>query len=248
MNIQHKLTMQMALFFLIIFIIFGTIIIKEKKNIIFLPKIKNSLNEYLTTNYNSLNIKTGQIKNKGNKFTMKVTDKTNNHLYFYITYYNKQITDTYKEDYEEGKTFLNYLNKKIETIVKDKTNQTVKININNTYNNFSPKVKELLIKEENLETLRIYTLEKEITTSWEEKEITNSITTTMTTLEQENITPKNYTFVITDLHDITKSIKIYNITTKNIENNNLSIIINDIINNKQTDILSENNITYEYLN
>lgn len=248
MKEQHKLTMQMSLFFLIIFVVFGTIIIKEKQNILFLPKIENTMKEYLANNYAALNLKTDNVKIKDNKFTMKVMDKTNNNLYFYVTYQNKEITDTYEKDYEEGKTFLTYLNKKIEQNIKDKTNQTYKVKINNTYNNFSSKVKNTLLKEENLESLRIYTLEKEITTSWDHLTITNELTTIMTTLEKDNITPKNYTFVITDKNDITKSVKINNITIKNIENNNLSIIINDIINNNRTNILRENNITYEYLN
>lgn len=248
MKEQHKLTMQMALFFLIIFVVFGTIVVKEKQNILFLPKIENSMKEYLSANYASLNLKTTDVKIKNNKFTMKVMDEVNNNLYFYVTYQNKEITDTYEEDYEKGKTYLTYLNKKIENNIKNKTNQTYKVTINNTYDNFSTKVKDTLKKEENIESLRIYTLEKDLTTTWEPQTITNELTIIITTLEQENITPKNYTFIITSKDDITKSVKINNITIKNIENNNLSIIINDIINNNKTSILSENNITYEYLN
>lgn len=248
MKEQHKLTIQMAFFFLIIFVIFGTIILKEKQDILFLPKIETKLNEYLTTNYSSLNLKTSKIKSKNNKFTMKVMNPTNNNLYFYITYHNKKITDTYEKDYQEGNTLINYLNKEIEKIIKEKTNDSYKVKINNTYDNFSSKIKETLLKEEKLESLKIYTLEKELTTSWDSQTITKTISTIMTTLETENITPKNYTFIINDKNDITKSVKITNLTTKSIENNNLSIIINDIINDNKTSILSENNITYEYLN
>lgn len=248
MKEQHKLTIQMAFFFLIIFVIFGTIILKEKQDILFLPKIETKLNEYLTTNYSSLNLKTSKIKSKNNKFTMKVMNPTNNNLYFYITYHNKKITDTYEKDYQEGNTLINYLNKEIEKIIKEKTNDSYKVKINNTYDNFSSKIKETLLKEEKLESLKIYTLEKELTTSWDSQTITKTISTIMTTLETENITPKNYTFIINDKDDITKSVKITNLTTKSIENNNLSIIINDIINDNKTSILSENNITYEYLN
>lgn len=248
MKEQHKLTIQMAFFFLIIFVIFGTIILKEKQDILFLPKIETKLNKYLTTNYSSLNLKTSKIKSKNNKFTMKVMNPTNNNLYFYITYHNKKITDTYEKDYQEGNTLINYLNKEIEKIIKEKTNDSYKVKINNTYDNFSSKIKETLLKEEKLESLKIYTLEKELTTSWDSQTITKTISTIMTTLKAENITPKNFTFIINDKNDITKSVKITNLTTKSIENNNLSIIINDIINDNKTSILSENNITYEYLN
>lgn len=248
MNTQNKLTMQMAIFFLIVFVLFGTIIVYEKKNELFLPKIENSINEYINENYSSLELKKEEIKIEDNTFIMKVMNKTNNNLYFYITYSNKKIKDTYQEDYEEGKTIINYLNNKLQKEIKDKTNLTCTISINNSYNNFSSKVKELLLEEKNIESLKIYTLETEIYSSWDYISITNKITDIMTTLEKNNITPKNYTIVVTDLNDITKSVKITNLTNKLIENNNLSIIINDIINNNNTSILNENEITYEYLN
>lgn len=248
MNTQNKLTMQMAIFFLIVFVLFGTIVVYEKKNELFLPKIENSINEYINENYSSLELKKEEIKIEDNTFTMKVMNKENNNLYFYITYSDKKIKDTYQEDYEEGKSIINYLNNKIQKEIKDKTNLTCTISINNTYNNFSVKVKEQLLKEKNIETLKIYTLETEIYSQWDYISITNKITDTMTTLENNNITPKNYTIIVTDQTDITKSVKITNLTEELIKNNNLPIIINDIINNNKTSILSENKITYEYLN
>ena len=45
---------------------------------------------------------------------MKVMNKTNENLYFYITYYKKEITDTYQKDYIEGNSFIPYINKQIE--------------------------------------------------------------------------------------------------------------------------------------
>ena len=36
MNEGKKLTIQMAFFFLIVFVLFGTIIVKEKQNVLFL--------------------------------------------------------------------------------------------------------------------------------------------------------------------------------------------------------------------
>lgn len=248
MNEKIKLTIQMAIFFFIIFTIFSIIIIKEKTTNLLLPKIELKLNDYIMENYNDLDIKKGKTIIENNAYRMKVMNKTNNNLYFYISYSNKKISDTYKKDYVEGKTILEHSNKLIEKIITKKTNITCNIKINNTYNNFSDKVKELILEEKNLESLKIYTLETEISSTWDKTSITSSITNIMTTLEKEKITPKNYTITITDKKDITKSVKITNLTTQNIENNNLDIIINDIINNEKTNILSENKITYEYLN
>ena len=54
MNEQQKLTFKMALFFLIIFVFFGVIIVKEKLNVIFLPKVEKIFDEYLQDNYTSI--------------------------------------------------------------------------------------------------------------------------------------------------------------------------------------------------
>ena len=244
MNEAKKLTIQMSIFFLIIFVTLGTIIIKEKSTILFLPKIENSLNTYIKENYNDIEFEKSKVTYKNNTYSIKLMNKENNNLYFYITYSNKKITDTYQDDYVEGKSLITHLNSKIENIILNKIDKTYKVSINNTYNNFSDKVQEKLIKEENLESLKIYTLETNITTTWDTTSITNEITTLITNLEENNITPKNYTITITDSSDITQSVKITNLT----KNDNLNLIISDIINNEKTSILDENNITYEYLN
>lgn len=248
MNEARKLTMQMAIFFLIILVTFGTIIVKEKSSTLFLPKIENSLNNYIKENYNDLELEKEKITFKNNAYTMKVTNQKNKNHYFYIAYSNKKITDTYQTDYIEGKSLLNNLNTSLKNTIYEKTNITCTIEIINTLDMFSDKIKELLLSEKEVESLKIYTLKTEITTPWNSQSITENITTLMTNLEEKNITPKNYTIILTDQTDITKSVKISNLTTNNLKNDNLSTIINDIINNEKTSILTENNITYEYLN
>lgn len=244
MNEAKKLTLQMSIFFMIIFVVLSTIIIKEKSNIIFLPKIENSLNNYIEKNYKDLELDKSKIIYKNNQYKIKLMNKNNNNLYFYIKYSNKKITDTYQKDYVEGQSLINHLNKKIEKTILEKTNNKYKVIINNTYNNFSSQVKEKLLNEENIESLKIYTLEIEVSTVWDTTSILNKITNIINELENNSIIPKNYTIIINDIKDITKSVKINNLT----KNNDLNLIINDIINNKETSILSENKITYEYLN
>lgn len=247
MNEGKKLTIQMALFFLVVFVLLGTIVIKEKQNILFLPKIENSLINYLSENYNELNLNKENVIEKNNTFSMKVTNPTNKNHYFYINYSNKKITDTYKTDYLEGKTLLTHLSNKLEKEIQEKTKKKYKVTFDNTLNNYSDKVKEKILNED-INTLKIYTIEKEIATSWEYQTITNNITDIMTTLEKEQFTPKNYTITITNIDDITISVKINNLKSTLINNDTLSIIINDIISNNNTSILKENKITYEYLN
>ena len=248
MSEQNKLTMQMAIFFLIVFVSFGTLVVKEKQNILFKPKIENSINEYISNNYNDLDLKKSEVKIENNKFIMKVMNKTNENLYFYITYYKKEITDTYQKDYIEGNSLIPYINKQIENKINNIYSVNAKVTITNTLDNYSSQIKEKLLKEDKLENLKIYNLELEISTLWNNESITNKISDIMTTLEQKKITPKNYTIIVTNPTDITQSVKINNLTTKCLENNNLTIIINDIINNNNTDILKTYDISYEYLN
>ena len=247
MNEGQKLTLQMAIFFLISFVLLGTLVIKEKQNILFLPKIETSITNYITKKYNELDISKSKVIEKDNIFKMKVYSNKNKNHYFYITYANKNITDTYKTDYLEGKTILNHLSNKLEKDIEKKTNKKYEISFDNTLNNYSNKVQNKIL-EENINTLKIYTAEKEIATTWDIYTITKKISNTMTTLEKNNFTPKNYTITITNINDITNSIKIYNLKSSLLENNKLHIIINDIINNNQSSIIKENKITYEYLN
>ncbi|MBQ3511041.1 MAG: hypothetical protein IJA30_01945 [Bacilli bacterium] len=247
MNEGKKLTIQMALFFLVTFVLFGTIIIKEKQNIIFLPKIENSISKYMNDTYQDLSLEKDKVTEENNVFTMKVKNIKNKNHYFYIKYSNKKITDTYKTDYLEGKTILNHLSTKLEKDIYKETNITYKVSFDNKFNNYSEKVQKLLL-EENIKTLKVYTIEKEITTSWEINNITKTISDTMTTLEKKQFTPKNYTFIITNEKDITQSIKINNLKSSLINENKLQTIISDIISNNKSSILTENKITYEYLN
>lgn len=247
MNEGKKLTLQMAFFFLVVFVLFGTIIIKEKQNILFLPKIENSITNYISENYTELELEKETISEKNDIFSMKVKNPKNKNHYFYITYSNKKISDTYKTDYLEGKTLLTHLSNKLEKDIENKTNKKYEVTFDNTLNNYSEKVQAQLL-EENISSLKIYTVAKEIVTEWNQPTILNKITDIMTTPENEAFTPKNYTITITNIDDITQSVKITNLKSSLIKNDNLSIIINDIINNKETSILTENKITYEYLN
>lgn len=244
MNEGKKLTIQMALFFLVTFVLFGTIIIKEKQNIIFLPKIENSISKYMNDTYQDLSLEKDKVTEENNVFTMKVKNIKNKNHYFYIKYSNKKITDTYKTDYLEGKTILNHLSTKLEKDIYKETNITYKVSFDNKFNSYSEKVQKLLL-EENIKTLKVYTIEKEITTSWEINNITKTISDTMTTLEKKQFTPKNYTFIITNEKDITQSIKINNLKSSLINENKLQTIISDIISNNKSIILTENKITYE---
>ena len=78
MKQQQKLTFSMALFFLIVFVIFGTIILNEKKELLFMSKIEDKLNTYLEVNYNELkNTTTTSISFKNKAYVMTVKSNQN---------------------------------------------------------------------------------------------------------------------------------------------------------------------------
>lgn len=159
---KNSLIIGRAIFTLFIIIAFGLIIVNEKGGKIFLPKATNKINTYIDENYNQIKeeIAIENIDYKNRTFTAKIISKQNKNLFFYITYKNKKIQDTYQKDYIEGKSILTYLNKKIEKEINDKTNIEYKVHEISTLDKYTDNVKEQIIKEENLLSLRYYYLEK----------------------------------------------------------------------------------------
>ena len=131
MSKKNRLVLSRALFMLIIIVSFGLIIVKEKGSILFAPKVKRKINEYINENYSEIknDIKTNELEYINNKFIMKITSNINDNYYFYI-YYNKgNINDTYISDYLEGKTLLNNIEKQLYDNIKNKTNEECKVKI-----------------------------------------------------------------------------------------------------------------------
>ncbi len=251
MNSKKGLLLGRGIFIIIVIVSLGLIVINENGGELFIEKANKKIDNYIEANFqttiNSFN--TEKTKYKNTIYSRKITSKKNKNHYFYINYDKKEVTDTYKKDYEEGKTILNYLNKKIEKEIKKKTKETCKVFPVGKLNNYSEKVQERIIKEEDLLELKYYYIEKElIIDKWNKKDITIEIEKLIKTMKNNNITPKYYVITITSKEDITKSIEITNITEDFINLNNKEEIINNILEDKETNILKENKITYKYNN
>ena len=159
MNKQRRLLYGQALFTILIMVSLTLIIINEKKNIILIPKIEKKIDSYIEENYNDLkNINKSKITIKNNKYIVKISSKKNKNLYFYITYSNNKITDTYKKDYLEGKTLLNKIEKNLEEDIFNKINIKSKVIIDNKLNNYTDQIKEKIIKED-IKEIKIYNIE-----------------------------------------------------------------------------------------
>lgn len=251
MNKQKKLQVERGIFAFIIFVIFGVIITTEKMGGILIPKVTKKMNNYVDEKYEKekKNFTFDKVTFKNTTYTMKVKSIDNEHHYFYINYYAKKITDTYKEDYIEGKNLLDYLSKNIKKEILNKTNYNCDISITSKLNEYTDIVRDRIIKEDNLLELKFFKVKKEfIIKEWNEEYINNQIIKFLNKFKENNITPKSYTIIITNKEDITKSIEINNITEEFIENSSSKEIISDIINDKKSDLLKENKITYKYLN
>ena len=249
MNKQRRLLYGQALFTILIMVSLTLIIINEKKNIILIPKIEKKIDSYIEEKYNDLkNINKSKITIKNNKYIVKISSEKNKNLYFYITYSNNKITDTYKKDYLEGKTLLNKIEKNLEEDIFNKINIKSKVIIDNKLNNYTDQIKEKIIKED-IKEIKIYNIETSTNINkWNENDITNNINTIINKIYSNNYNPKSISITITNNEDITESYKIKNLNKDFINNKSNTQIINDIINNKETNLLKENNISFDKLN
>lgn len=251
MDKYKKLNIARGVFAFIIFVAFGIIVCTEKGGDLLIPKVKEKLNEYITTNYTSIVNDTIQdeITYKDKTFTMKIYDKTNKNHYFYITYDNGKITDTYQEDYIKGKSLLNEIKNTLEKEIYNKTKIEAKVNILSSLDEYTSRVQNLILKEDNLEGLKFYTLSINIDLrTWDEVSASKEITDMLNTFIKYNINPKSYIITINNLKEITESIEIKNIDNDFINNEYKEQILSDIINNKKSDLLDEYNITFKHLN
>lgn len=249
MSSKNSLIIGRAIFLMFIIISLGLIIMNEKGGELFKNKISDKVQEYLQSNYSSLNVIQDTMTYQNNTFTQKITSKSNKNLYFYISYKNKEIKDTYKKDYQEGTTLLTYLNKKLEEEIEDKTNITCKVSSISNLNDYTDKVQERIIKEDNLLELKYYYIEKEfVIKDWNKEVIAEEITNLIKIMSENKITPKYYVISIIKKDDITTSIKIKNITEDFINLENKEEIIQSIIEEKDNELLKENKITVEYEN
>lgn len=251
MKERNRLTIQMSLLFLIVFVTFGVIIVTEKLSPLKIPKITEKITNYFNSNYKEIvqNTKLNNVEYKNLKYQVKVINKKNNNHYFYIYYENKNISDTYKKDYVEGKSIITYQENLIKKNIKSKTGTNFKVQIPKKLNEYTDSIQEDILNSKNPEQLKIYTIEANITVSkFDTKNIVNTIKFLNNNLINKKITPKKYTFIITDPEDSTNAVKIENLTSEIIASNNITDIIDNIIKKKKSNLLNTYDIKYEYLN
>ncbi|MBQ8131691.1 MAG: hypothetical protein IJ193_04290 [Bacilli bacterium] len=245
MKEQNKLTLQMSLLFFVVFVFFGVVIVNEKLSPLKIPKITERIEIYLKDNYEEEldQLELDKVQYKNLRYEAKVKNKDNSKLYFKVMYENKKITDTYKKDYLEGRTLIKSKEKEIQNNIKKVTKAVYKIQLDklNTYKESEQKE---LITNKKPETLRLYNLEANVSVEkLKEENIINVIQIVNTNASEKNINPRTYTFKI---KSDKKTLCIKNIPYEVIESEELNTIINDIITKKESKLLTQYNIEYEY--
>lgn len=249
MKKQKKLLFARNIFFFFIIMIFTIIIMSEKKDTILIPKATKKIASYIEDKYNKDEFKLGSVSYKNNKYAMKVSSKDNNNRFFYIYYTKTGITDSYQEDYIEGKSFLSNLKKDLEKSIKSIVNTKVTVEIPTTLDQYTDAVRERILNEDNLLELKFYIIKEELfIKEWNPIEIEKQIEQCITKYTNSNITPKSFTIIINNDNEITESIEINNLTTDFINNPSKIEIINDILNDNNSILLKTNKISYVYKN
>ncbi len=253
MRQDKKLLLGMMLLFFITFVFLGTLVATEKLAPYYTDKIKIKMEEYLNKNYTEEvnNLKLGKITYKAQIYKAKVINKKNKNLYFIITYQNKEIKDTYKKDYLEGKTILSKLEHTLEQKIKNNLDINATITFPLTLNKYMNTTKEKIINN-SLDEINIYNINLTINSSLTEQDNYNLVMEIKNIIEKIhsiNINPNYYTIKLKSKKQ-NRSLTIKNLTDKTLEQENLTQIINYImIENEdkiENNIIKENNIKYEY--
>lgn len=247
MDKRNKLTLSMGIFYMLVILLLGLIIINEKKKDLLIPHIQKKIDNYIEEKYNDQKdeFNYSKIKRYGDKYSIKVSNKKNKDLYFKIIYNKNKISDTYKKDYYNGKTLNKsiekYLNNMLEEKKKNNKNlyNRYKIVYNTDFNNCTTYVKNNLLKKNYL--LPIYTIYIE-TNYTNLEEILNDINTYTKKIE---LNPKNYHIILNNEKNISKSLDL------TIDNNTMNENINEIvklINENNFKELQKYNVKCKYLN
>lgn len=245
---SNKLYFEMTIFFFIVILCFGLLIIKEKSASFKLNSAKEKITEYINNNYKDIKneLKKGKIKKNNKSYYMKIYNKKNKDLNFTINYKSKNITSTYKKDYLEGNSLFSILeknmNNKLSEINNNKEYKNIKIKYDLKLNNCSDNIKEKLINKDY--DLSLYTIVDKKSINLTKENLQTEIIKIHNYIISLGLSPKDYNLTYTDLNNETKSINV--IINEEILKNNIDI--GKIIIENDEKNLNLYNIKVKYLN
>ncbi len=248
-NKEKRLFTEMIIFLFIIILCFGLIIINYKSDEIKLKKVEEKIDEYIKDNYSDIDkdVKKEKLKQKNNSYSIKIYNKNNKNLFFYITYKDKKITSTYPKDYLEGNSLTSYYNKKINKDLKAKNKNSNFSNLTISYDVKLNDCTDLIYKRliNNKYNLPIYTINDEETIPFDAISINKRIQLTSKYVNSIGFTPKYYSLTYTDSNNLVNSM---NIKFKSDILNISTLDIGSAIVNNNKSILEKYSIEIKYLN
>ncbi len=245
MRQDKKLMIGMTLLFFITFVTLGTLVVTEKLAPFYTDKIETKFKNYINKNYpqEKDNLKIKKITYDTTEYKTKVINKNNKDLYFTMTYKDKKITSTYKEDYLQGKTLLSKTKKQLEKKINKHLKINAKITFPLTLNNYATEIRENMI-EGNPSNYNIkFTINNKLTLE-QIPNIINEINKITTTFNELDIKPNYYTIQIKSNNE---SLTIKKLTNNTLQSDFLQQVITNILTDSNLDMLKENNLSYKYI-
>jgi uncharacterized protein YpmB len=248
-NKEKRLFTEMIIFLFIIILCFGLIVINYKSGEIKLKKVEEKINDYIKDNYSDIedDIKKEKIKQDNNSYSIKIYNKNNKNLLFYVKYKDKKITSTYDKDYLEGNSLTTYYNKKINKDLKNKNTNSSFSNLTISYDVKLNDCTDLIYKRliDNKYNLPIYTINDEDTISFDALSINKRILLTSKYVNSIGFTPKYYSLTYTDSNNLVNTM---NIKFKSDILDISTLDIGSAIVNNNKSILEKYSIEVKYLN
>ena len=209
---ESRLFSQMIIFFFIVILCFGLLIIKEKSSEIKIKRINKKIDEYVDINYKDLKneFKISKLNYDNNIYYKKISNNKNKDLNFIITYKNNSITSNYKTDYLEGKSLFTTLEirmqKKLADLSKNNNYKNMNIIYHIKLNNCTENIKNKLLNNDY--DLPLYTITDKKVINLDETTIQKEIENLHNYVKSLKLNPKDYKLTYTDQKNETKSISI----------------------------------------
>ena len=240
---------QMIMFFFVIILCFGLLIIKTKSSEFKQNKLKEKFDFYLKDKHSDIydDIKILKTYKKGDTYYSKVVNKNNNKLYFNLSYKNKKISSTYKNDYLEGKTLLKYYEGIINNELKKKNKNSLYSNINISFDIKLNECSDLIYKRllDNKYNIPIYTINFEKNIIFDSVIINSEIVNLSNYVTKLGFNPKYYNLTLNDQNNLTNTMSI-KFKSDIINLKTLDIGTSIVNNDKKT--LEKYSIEVKYLN
>jgi len=246
---EKKVFAQMIMFFFVIILCFGLLIIKTKSDDFKQDKLQKKFELYLKDNYSYIydDLRILKSYRKNDTYYLKVVNKKNDNLYFTLSYKDNKIKSSYKTDYLEGKTLLSHYEKILNDELKKKNKNSEYSNINISFDVKLNECSSLIYKRllNNKYNIPIYTINFEDNILFDSTSINSEIVNVSNYVSNIGFNPKYYNLTLNDQKNLTNTISV-KFKSDIIDVKTLDVGTSIVNNDKKT--LEKYSIEVKYLN